>query len=557
MSDRTAQSESVASRLDEIFWRGLFDIHLDPLAFIGADYRIIRANLALASALGCTAEELEGRFCYEVLHAHACPVEDCPHTRLLADGCAHACELQLDRLGGCFWVSVTPVFDDSGLLVGCLHIARNVTAYKTLESELRAARNEVEARAEARASELKENLQFEQLLVSLALNLGRSLSDAELIELIRSGVSDIGATGGFGRCAFWALKGDCAQVMARYEEPSHLLPPQACEAVRETDGWLFEALNGSGMSESADDDVERCVVSMFPLWAGDTAYALVAERRRSHASTRMALSVERLRLLCHVMGDALRRQAGVLEAQRLREELARLDQVARLGQLSAALAHELNQPLAATLCNAQAAARLLSQTPPDVDEVRSALEDIVSSARRAGDVMRQTRALFKGGAQVTQPVDPQALVTGVLKLLRDDIALAGADVVSRAGPQVHAVLGDIVQLQQVLINLIRNALDAVRSMPAGQRVITVSVEENASSSVVLSVKDTGKGIAAGEEESIFIPFRTDKPEGLGMGLPICQQIVKRHGGTIRARRVPEGGTCLVVALPAGSPPAAT
>ncbi len=557
MSDRTAQSESVASRLDEIFWRGLFDIHLDPLAFIGADYRIIRANLALASALGCTAEELEGRFCYEVLHADAYPVEDCPHTHLLADGCAHACEIQLDRLGGCFWVSVTPVFDDSGLLVGCLHIARNVTAYKTLESELRAARDEVEARAEARASELKEHLQFEQLLVSLALNLGRSLSDAELTALIRSGVADIGATGGFGRCAFWTVSDGHARVVACYEEPSHLLPPQPKEATRESAHWFFEAFEGSGIAESADDDIERCVVSMLPLWEGDTAYALVAERSRSHSSTRMALSAERLRLLCHVMGDALRRQAGVLEAQRLREELARLDQVARLGQLSAALAHELNQPLAATLCNAQAAGRLLNQTPPDVDEVRSALEDIVASARRAGDVMRQTRALFKGGEQVTQPVDPQTLVAGVLKLLRDDIALAGADVVWKTAPQVPPVLGDIVQLQQVLINLIRNALDAVRAMPEGQRVITVSAEADASSSVVLSVKDTGKGIAAGEEESIFIPFRTDKPEGLGMGLPICQQIVKHHGGTIRAQRSPEGGACLVVTLPVGSHAAAS
>jgi PAS domain S-box-containing protein len=552
MPDQPTDAESVVSRLDEGFWRGLFDIHLNPLAIIGADYRIIRANRILAEALGCRAEELAGRYCYEVFHGGFCPLDTCPHTLLLEDGCAHAREIEINRLGGCYWVSVTPVFDDSGLLVGCLHIAQNVTAYKTLEADLRAARDEVEQRAEARAAELKEHLQFEKLLVSMALNLGRSLSDADLNAFIRSGVSDIGVTGGFGRCVFWAANGDRARVLARYEEASHLLPPLCDEATRATDGWLFSTFDGTGIAETVVGDVERYVVSLSPLLEGDTAYALVAERRHSHESSRMALSAERLLLLCHVMGDALRRQAGALEAQSLWEEISRLDQVARLGQLSAALAHELNQPLAATLCNAQAATRLLDQTPPDLSEVRSALEDIVSSARRAGDVMRQTRALFKGGAQSLQSVDPQLLVTGVLNLLRDDIALAGTEVVRKDDPLVPSVLGDSVQLQQVLINLIRNALDAVRARPEGTRLITVSTEVNTAGSVVLTVQDTGGGIVAGDEEAIFIPFRTDKPEGLGMGLPICRQIVKLHGGTIRAQRVPEGGTRLIVTLPIGS-----
>jgi C4-dicarboxylate-specific signal transduction histidine kinase len=305
----------------------------------------------------------------------------------------------------------------------------------------------------------------------------------------------------------------------------------------------------AGVVETRDGDVERCAVGLPPLWAGDTAYALLAVRRTSHASTRLALSGERLRLLCQVMGDALRRQAGAFEAQRLREEQTRLDQMSRLAQLSAALAHELNQPLAATLCNAQAAARLLEESPPDVAEVRSALDDIMASARRAGDVMRHTRALFKGGQQSRQPLNPQVLVDAVLKLLRDEIALGGAEVVGLCDGEAPSILADVVQLQQVLVNLIKNALDAVKSMPEGARRITVAVEPAADGKVSLTVTDTGKGVPAGEEEAIFAPFRSSKSDGMGMGLPICRQIITQHGGTIAAQRLEGGGTRLTVTLP--------
>lgn len=206
MPERPIPAGSVAFRQDEVFWRGLFDIHLDPLAFIDANYRIVRANLALAQALGCRQEEVAGRYCYELFHGGDCPAEGCPHSRLLADGCEHAWETTLERLGGSYWISVTPVFDNTGVLVGCLHIARNVTAYKKLESELRAARNEVEARAELRTLELGEHLKFEQVLVSLALNLGKTLADADVKALIQKSVEDICSTGRFSRCVFWKVE---------------------------------------------------------------------------------------------------------------------------------------------------------------------------------------------------------------------------------------------------------------------------------------------------------------------------------------------------------------
>lgn len=535
---------------DQVFWRGLFDIHLDPLAFIDSNFRIVRANLALAKALGCRQEEVTGKFCYELFHGSKCPGENCPHSRLLADGCEHACEAVLDRLGGSYWISVTPVFDNTGLLVGCLHIARNVTAYKTLESELRSARNEVEARAEARTRELKEHLKFEEVLVSLALSLGRALSDADIKALVRQGVEDIGKAGRFGRCVFWTLKGHSASALACYEDAGHSLSPQPTEVTRQTAPWMSACLSEVGVSETTEAGVEQIAVSVTPLWSGDTAYALVAERRTTVSSDRMALSSERLRLFCHVMADALQRRASALESQRLRDELAHLDHMARLGQLSATLAHELNQPLVATLCNAQAAVRLLRQQQPDVGEACLALDDIVTSARRAGDVMKHTRALFKGEEQAHQPVDLLSLVTVVLKLLRDEIAFSGA-VIHRQDSSIPLVLGNVVQLQQVLINLIKNALDAVRPMEEGKRRIVVATRCDEEGNASVSVADSGPGLKKGEVEKIFQPFYTGKTDGMGMGLTICSQIVKHHGGKIYVSNAPSGGACFTVTFPVG------
>ena len=347
------------------------------------------------------------------------------------------------------------------------------------------------------------------------------------------------------------LSGRAARALARCEDPAHALPALPGEVDAETAGWLFAALDGSGVSETVDDDVERCSVCVKPLWLGDTAFALVAERRVSVSQARMALFSERLSLFCQVMGDALRRQASAQESQRLREEMAHLDRMARLGQLSGTLAHELNQPLAATLCNAQAAARLLRQPQPDLGEVCSALDDIISSARRAGEVMCQTRALFKGEEPVYHPVDLTSLASAVLKMLRDEIAIVGA-VLVRQDSAAPAVSGNLVQLQQVLINLIKNALDAVSGLPDERRRIVLSTGSDGHGSVLLSVADSGPGLKEGEEEAVFEPFYTKKADGMGMGLPICRQIVVRHGGTITARRLPEGGACFTVALPACS-----
>lgn len=549
MADRDNEANVFPSRLDTAFWSDLFDIHVAPLAIVDTSYRIVRANRALAQALGGGPEELAGRLCYEVFHDDVCPVGACPHARLLDDGCAHASELKLERLGGHFCVSVTPLFDTAGRLRGSLHIAQNVSAYKQLEEQLRAARDTLAARAEARAAELRRHLQFEELLVSVALRLGPSLSERESKRVVQSCVTQIAEAGGFDRCVFWRVSGDRAQAVARHVATEGL-PPLPDETSAKQDPWLFAALEGSGICADDGGAGQRWVVSLPSEWAGDQTFVLLADVRPAGDGADPFLSGERLQLLCRLMGDALLRQAGIRETQRLREALARLEQLARLGQLSAALAHELNQPLAATLCNAQAAARLLCQEPPDLPEACSALDDIIASARRAGDVMRQTRALFKGGAERMSPVELRALVGAALKLLEDDISCAGAEIVREDAADVPAVLADDVQMQQVLINLMRNALDAVSDKVEGQRVITVSTRKAEDGGALMTVEDNGRGLPDDDLELIFLPLQTSKRHGMGIGLTICRQILAHLGGEIRAERVPSGGARFVVSLPA-------
>ena len=540
--------ESAESR--EAFWRGLFDIHPDPLAYLDADYRIVRANQVLAEALGCRAEDLVGRHCYEVFHNSSCPIQSCPHSQLLSDGCAHAEELYIVTLSGIYWVSVTPVFDAKGRLVGSLHIARNVSRYKAIEVELRVARDVMAVRVETRTRELQKHIRFEQLLVSLALDFGQVKSDLELKRLIQHGVVEIATTGGYDRCVFWMIEGKTAEAVARYERAGTTLGALPDKVTDEDAAWLFSASDRMCLIDQFADGHKRCVTVLLSQQEGGGGVALQVEYGPNEQKGDLPMTPDRLRLFCQLFFSTLWRHANMVEIQRMRDEMTHLDRVSRLGQLTAMLAHELNQPLAATLCNAQAAVRWLEQTPPDVAEARSALDDIAENVRRAGAVVQRTRAMFKGSHLPMHRVDMYTLVENVVTLLNGTIALTGTVVERSVGASLPPVWGDEVQLQQVLLNLLGNAIDAVCEKPKNARNIAVSAEvDRVAGMLLLSVKDSGVGFPPGHEELVFKPFHTTKPDGMGMGLSICRQIVEGLGGKIRAEREAGWNTVFRVVLP--------
>jgi C4-dicarboxylate-specific signal transduction histidine kinase len=235
------------------------------------------------------------------------------------------------------------------------------------------------------------------------------------------------------------------------------------------------------------------------------------------------------------------------ERQRQRDELAHLSRVAMLGELSGSLAHELNQPLTAILSNAQAAQEFLAGGSPDLQEVRGILEDIVQEDRRAGEVIRRLRALFRKGEVNYESIDLNDLIRDVLRLLNSDLVNHDVDVATRFAESIPAVNADRVQLQQVLINLIVNACDAMSG--SSTRRITVGTSMRDGQEVEIRVSDTGCGIPPEQLRQIFEPFHTTKAHGMGLGLAVCRTIISAHAGRLWASNNPSGGASLHVALP--------
>jgi signal transduction histidine kinase len=249
-----------------------------------------------------------------------------------------------------------------------------------------------------------------------------------------------------------------------------------------------------------------------------------------------------------VVRDVTPQKEAELEAQELRNNLAHLARVNTLGALSGSLAHELNQPLGIILSNAQAAQELLLQAPPDVAEVQAILSDIVAADRRAGKVIERLRTMLKHGQVSLQPIPLNQVIEEVLHLAQADLIGRGVTVVCELAPDLPPIAGDRVQLQQLILNLILNAADALATNVPGARRLQIQTLPH-QGSVRASVRDEGSGLPA-DAERLFLPFYTTKPNGLGLGLAICRSIVAAHRGRLWAESHPERGAIFHFELPA-------
>jgi two-component system sensor kinase FixL len=235
-----------------------------------------------------------------------------------------------------------------------------------------------------------------------------------------------------------------------------------------------------------------------------------------------------------------------------RNELARLSRLTMLGELSGSLAHELNQPLTSILSNAQAAQHFLEADNSDLREVREILADIVAEDKRAGEVIQRLRMLLKKGEVQRQELDLNDVVQVVLKIVRSDLVQHDVVVNTNLAPSLPKVRGDLVQLQQVILNLILNGCDAMADNDKADRKLLVSTQCNADRQVCVSVTDLGCGLPAERVERVFEPFYTTKPHGTGLGLSICRTILTAHGGRLWAANNPPRGASFHVSLPESS-----
>jgi C4-dicarboxylate-specific signal transduction histidine kinase len=233
-------------------------------------------------------------------------------------------------------------------------------------------------------------------------------------------------------------------------------------------------------------------------------------------------------------------------------ELAHANRVATMGQLTASIAHEVNQPIAATKVNAQAALRWLNRDAPDLEEARQLLTRIVNDGDRAGNVVSRIRDLVKKAPPRMEPLHMNEAISEVIELTRGEATKNGVSVQTQFAESLPAVTGDRTQLQQVILNLILNAVQAMAESGLPLRELQIRTEARQSDGVLVSVRDSGPGIQPQNLDRLFDPFYTTKSAGMGMGLAICRSIVEGHGGRIWATADIPRGASFHFTLPAAS-----
>lgn len=317
------------------------------------------------------------------------------------------------------------------------------------------------------------------------------------------------------------------------------LDPLDCVSlIHPDDRPRWDACVKEAVAKADSFDIEHRTLSR----AGRVRWAKVRARAETDSSGRVVR-------LNGIVLDITERKASEADAAKQREILTHSGRIGILGELSGALAHELSQPLAAILSNAQAAQHVLSKPSPDLAELRNIVTDIVSDDNRARDVIAHLHALLKKGDGEFKPVDLNNEVKLALGLAHSDLVRRQVEVSTMLEPSIGKVWGDRVQISQVLLNLILNAADAMQVNNGGNRRLTIMTSVNGEGAPQVSVRDSGPGIRAEAMSHIFDPFYSTKSQGLGLGLSICRSIVTAHKGRLWVKNNVDNGATFFVSFP--------
>jgi PAS domain S-box-containing protein len=247
--------------------------------------------------------------------------------------------------------------------------------------------------------------------------------------------------------------------------------------------------------------------------------------------------------------DITERNQAQQALQRAQAELAHLNRVMTLGELTASIAHEVNQPLAGVVTNGAACLRWLDREPPDLGEARGALESVISDGMRASEVIERVRALSKKADLKMLPLNINDVINDVIRLLRREVLDHLVSLRIELASTLPGVMGDRVQLQQVIINLVMNGIEAMAGIADRPRELVIRSRRHETEQVLIEVQDAGGGIDPGNVDRLFNAFFTTKPNGMGMGLSVCRSIIQSHGGRIWASRNVGAGAAFHFTLP--------
>lgn len=505
-------------------WEETFNTVPDCVAILDQQHRIVRANKAMAIRLGVTPEQCVGRKCCELVHGTSERPAACPHARTCRDGTEYTIELDEPRLGGSFLVTTSPRFDASSHVVGTVHVARDITHLKRTERSLHLLNADLERRVTEQTAEIRKSY-------DLVRAQERSLLEAQRIAHLGNWEWDVVTDRVVWSDEVYRIFGLTAQESAG-THAAFLKTVHVADRAR---------VQQATMAALAQPQVSFSVEHRIVRPNGDERVV----HQRGEVTCDAAGNPQWMFGTVHDITDRRRAEE---ETSRMRDELAHVERAARMGELAASLAHEINQPLAAILSNAQAARRQIASAAPDIKCVRDILDDIIRDDKRAASVVHGLRVMLQKGQPKREVFDVNDVVREVVQILHSEISGRRASLALDLTDALPTVNGGRVEIQQVLVNLVVNALDAVRNQSPHRREVVIRTHAD-DLGVAVAVCDRGCGIPSANISSIFQPFFTTKSTGLGMGLAICRRIIESYGGQIRAINNQEGGATVSFSLP--------
>jgi signal transduction histidine kinase len=438
-----------------------------------------------------------------------------------------------------------PFLDKHGTPLQFMAIGADITGQKRVENEL------------------AEKLRLQRLLAELSARFV-GLPSGEVDAAIEETQRLIVETLGLDRSTLWRLEehGSGMVLTHSWQRPGwDALPegfstegnfPWAFAKVMRGESFCFTRVEDLPSEAARDAEVFRLhgpkSIAAFPLIANGKVFGSLAFATLGVERIWREDELSELQLVAQIIGNVVSRQRAENREEELREELAHATRVATLGELAAALAHELNQPLTAILSNAQAARRFLMRGEFAEKDLLEILDDIVRDNKRAGGVIQNLRAMAAKRRAARETCCLNQLVGEVVELMHGEFVSERVEVRSKLAPRVPGVQAARVELQQVLVNLFVNAVHAMETTPVDCRSIEVETRTE-NSAIFVTTRDHGRGIPQDRLPVVFDPFFSTKTNGMGIGLSICRRIIESYGGRIEARNHPEGGAEFTFWLP--------